>query len=317
MLGLAKPGQAQGIAPQPAGPNTLIGVVMDTLGVPIADADVFINALRRRTRSRADGSFRFDSLKVGTYDVSTRRIGYVAPTYSVPVRADGGSVYIRMIRISTSLPSMVTRATRGGLSGIIGDTAYTAVPNVRISVLGTTAEARTDSAGAFFLPLKPGRYMVRLERDGYARQMLGVTIPEAEGRRVAAWLVPQAGAGNAQESANLFELNQRLMRMSPVTSKFFSREDMESQGVPDLQALARRWSMGQIMPDCMVTVNGGPRFLPLWQLTASDLEFVEVYLPTGSMGGRAAQYSFATSTNMRPTPTVECGNLALIAWLRQ
>jgi len=317
--------QAQGIAPKPAGPNTLTGLVSDTLGNPIPDADVFINELRRRTRTLADGSFRFDSVKTGTYDVGARIIGYVARTYRVPVRNDGGSVYIRMIRIGFSLPSMVTRAERGGLSGVIGDTAYAAMPDVRITVMGAAGATRTDSSGAFFLPLRPGRYMVRIERDGYARQVLGVTIPDGEGRRIAAWMVPQSGSANPQEGANLFELNQRLIRMSPASSKFFSREDLERQGVPDLQALARRWSVGQITPDCMVTVNGGPRRLPLWQLTASDLEFVEVYLPSnvGGAGNRGVtslngmRTTSTTSTSMRPSVSRDCGNLALIAWLRQ
>ena len=315
----------QGIAPRPLGPNTLSGLVTDTLGQPIGNADVFIAELRRRTRTSPDGAFRFDSVKAGTYDVSARSIGYVARTYRVAVRADGGSVYIRMIRIGISLPSMITTADRGGLSGIIGDTAYRAMAGVRVTVMGTSSTALTDSTGAFFLPLKPGRYMVRLDLAGHARQLIGVTIPENEGRRIAAWMAPRFGSPNPQEGANLFDLNQRIMRVSPVSSKYFSREDMERQGIGDLQELARRWAVGPISPDCFVKINGGPRQVALWELTAADLEFVEVYLPSNVGGaGRRGVTSIngmstrmTTSTSVRPTTSKDCGNLGLIVWLRQ
>lgn len=316
---------AQGIAPRPLGPNTLSGLVTDTLGRPIANADVFVAELRRRTRTSPDGAFRFDSVKTGSYDVSARSIGYIARTYRVAVRADGGSVYIRMIRIGISLPSMITTAERGGLSGIIGDTAYRAMPGVRVTVMGTSSTAFTDSAGAFFLPLKPGRYMVRLELEGHARQLIGVTIPENEGRRIAAWMAPRFSSPNPQEGANLFELNQRIMRMSPASSKYFSREDMDRQGIADLQELARRWAVGPISPDCFVKINGGPRQVALWELTAADLEFVEVYLPSnvGGAGTRGVTSingmptRMTTSTSVRPSTSKDCGNLGLIAWLRQ
>jgi hypothetical protein len=316
---------AQGIAPRPAGPNTLSGMVTDTLGQPIANADVLIAELRRRTRTASDGAFRFDSVKAGSYSVSARSIGYVARSYRVNVRDDGGSVYIRMIRIGISLPSMITTAERGGLSGIIGDTAYRAMAGVRVTVMGTSSTAFTDSAGAFFLALKPGRYMGRLDLEGHTRQLIGVTIPENEGRRIAAWMAPQFSASNAQEGANLFELNQRLMRMSPASSKYFSREDMERQGIADLQELARRWAVGPISPDCFVRVNGGPRQVALWELTAADLEFVEVYLPSnvGGAGTRGVTSingmptRMTTSTSVRPQSSRDCGNLGLIVWLRQ
>jgi hypothetical protein len=47
--------------------------------------------------------------------------------------------------------------------------------------------------------------MVRIERDGYARQLIGVTVPP-NGRKIAAWMVPQRGGNNPREGANLFEM---------------------------------------------------------------------------------------------------------------
>ncbi len=314
---------AQTIAPKPAGPGTLIGMVTDTLGQPLADVSVELASVKRRTRTNADGGFRFDSLKAGTYEVAARKLGYVAEIYGVTVRPEGGSLYIKMIRLATYLPSMVSTAERGGLSGVIGDTAYRPVGGVKVKVLGTSFATESDSAGAFFLPLTPGQYMVVLERDGFARQRVGVSIPENEGRKIAAWMVPRIGRENPLEGANLFDLNQRVMRVSPATSKFLTREDMQKQGLDELQQVARLYAGRFPQPDCMVTINGGPRRLPLWQLSAADIEFVEVYLPTnvGGAGTRGVTSingmanTLTTSTSVRPTIPQECG-VGLIAWLR-
>ena len=90
LLGVAFPNAsvaAQGIMPKPAGPNTLSGVVTDTLGNPISDADVYITLLKRRVRTRDDGSFLLDKVRPGAYDVGARAFGYVARSYSEIGRA--------------------------------------------------------------------------------------------------------------------------------------------------------------------------------------------------------------------------------------
>jgi hypothetical protein len=315
--------KGQTIAPKPAGPGTLIGMVTDTLGQPLADVSVELASVKRRTRTNADGGFRFDSLKAGTYEVATRKLGYVAEIYGVVVRPEGGSLYIKMIRLATYLPSMVSKAERGGLSGIIGDTAYRPVGGVKVKILGSSFATESDSTGAFFVALTPGQYMVVLERDGFARQRVGVSIPENEGRKIAAWMVPAVGRDNPLEGANLFDLNQRVMRVSPATSKFLTREDMQKQGLDELQQVARLYAGKFPQPDCMVTINGGPRTVPLWQLSASDLEFVEVYLPSnvGGAGTRGVTSlsglatTLTTSTSVRPPISPACG-VGLIAWLR-
>lgn len=317
---------AQNIAPRPAGPRTLTGIVTDTLGTPIADVDVLVIKLQRRMRTRGDGTFKFDSIPPGTYDLRARGIGLIAPSPTVVVGPNGGAVRIRMIRLGTILPAMVTTAKLGGLSGVIGDTSYRAMPGVTVTVLGTGQAVQTDSTGSFFVPLRPGQYMLRIERDGFARQMVGVSVPENEGRRVAAWLVPQSGPANHVEAQQLFDLDQRLMRVSMASSKFFSREDLEKQGLADLHALALRWANGIVTAECEVSLNGGPRTVPLGRLSSSEVEFVEVYLPSKTEAGAQTrgvtsigghQTKFTTSLAVRPSVKPSCGNLALVAWLRQ
>ncbi|MBL0169977.1 MAG: carboxypeptidase regulatory-like domain-containing protein [Gemmatimonadaceae bacterium] len=247
---------AQTSRPQPRNTGAITGTVVDTNGVPIAEVTVTLVKTQRRTLTGVDGSFRFDSIPLGTHEVSARGVGLIGGVQRVTVGPNGGSVTIVMIRFSTSLPSMVTVATQGGLSGVIGDTAYHALAGVVITAVGGSQIAKTDSTGAFAMPLKPGRYLIRLERDGYLRQTMGVTIPETEGRRIAAWLAPQEGAPNHAEAQNMFDLGQRMIHLSHVSAKFYSREDLVQQGIVDLQALAIRWGTGRLTVECMVSING-------------------------------------------------------------
>jgi hypothetical protein len=214
-------------------------------------------------------------------------------------------VHIKMIRIGFALPSMVTTADRTGLSGIVGDTAYGAMPGVEVRIIGGSGHTETDSVGAFFLPLKPGRYMVELKREGFTNQRVGVTIPEREGRKIAAWMVPRDGKPNPLEGANVFEMGQRMMRASPVWSKFYTREDMAKLGVTEIRQVMNMSAMKLVDPDCQVLIDGGPRTMPVWQLSASDVEFVELYTSrparrtVTSVNGNAQTLS--TSTSMDPS----------------
>ena len=53
---------AQPAAPKPVGPNTISGIVVDSLGVPVQGAAVYVVELRRQKGTRDNGAFRFDSV---------------------------------------------------------------------------------------------------------------------------------------------------------------------------------------------------------------------------------------------------------------
>lgn len=304
--------------------HAVTGTITDTLGYPLGNADVSIPKLGKRTRTKSDGTFRFDSIAPGSYTIAARSIGYIAPAKSVTVRAQDVDITIEMIRFATVLPSVVSSAKQTGLSGIIGDTTYRALENVKISVMGSGKSALTDSAGAFYIDLSEGQYMLRVERDGFARQLVGVSIPKDEGRKIAAWMVPQSGPANVMQGVALFDLNQRLMRVSPASAKFFTRLDLEEKGILDLAGLARRWAAGQINGECRIAMGGSPAPIPLSTVLTSDIEFVELYLPTGTAGGpprgvtslNGANSQIQASTSVRPPTQSDCGNLAMTVWLR-
>ena len=316
MTGSVAIANAQTAAPRTAGPNTIAGVVTDKNGRPLPDAEVFLRQLQQRARTRDDGTFTFVALKKGRYDITARHLGYYSKNYRVTVGDSGGTVTIKMERVAFSLPSVITTADRSGLSGVIADTALKAMSGVRVQIMGSARRATTDSAGGFYIDLGPGQYLVTLQRDGFARQTIGVSVPPQGGRQMAAWMVPQQGGANNRETQNLLEMSQRLMRISPVWSKFYAREDMEKMGAPDLRQVASMSAMRQLNPDCPVIVDGGPYIVPLWQLEVRDLEFVEVHTnknrspvaagPLGPPTQRASTDMLASS---------DCG-VTIYAWMR-
>ena len=334
----ARVARAQNPSLKSAGPGTLSGLVTDKAGRPIEDADVLLYQTQQRIRSRKDGAFVFDALTSGKYTIEARHLGYTMASSKVTVKDSGTVVVIKLPRTAFFLPSVVTTANRGGLSGTIADTGYKSIAGVQVQVIGGNMSTETDAGGNFFVPVTPGHYLVELKRSGFARQLVGVTIPEVEGRKIAAWMVPQEGNGNPMLGAMLFDLPQRLNLANPVWDKFFTREDLEKLGVADLRALGSVVSARMMNPDCPVMINGNKaHVVPLWSLTTEELEFVEVYterpdvnlpgthasaqdarvggLPGGAQQqGAAAKLSDATrGADRRPKST--CG-VALVAWLR-
>ncbi len=287
---------------------TLSGVVVDSAGLPIAGAELRLFTRATTLRSRADGTFRFDSVAAGRHSLLARAIGYEAQVVTLDVRG-AGFVSITMKRVATSLPAVVTRARPGGLSGVIADTAFRAMDGVSVKALGSGSAALTASGGRFFLPLKPGSYLIRLERDGFARQTISVTVPRDSGSQIAAWMVPQVGKPNPVEGANLFDLEQRLMRRSPVTSRLYTREDFKRIGYRDARSAAQAFAVGPIGDDECALLNGGPSWVPLWSIMADEIEFMETYARSGNT--RRAR-SIRGRVDARPP-----GGCNHVVWLRK
>lgn len=305
-----------------AGPGTLSGLVTDGAGKPLADVDVYIDQLQRRARTGTGGRFLFEAVKEGRYTVGARSVGFAARTARVAVRDSGAVVHFTLERTSFSLPSVITTADRGGLSGVIADTGLRALPGVSVRVVGQPYDEKTDSAGAFFMPLKPGKYLVRIEQDGYARQLIGVTVPPNEGRKIAAWMVPQRGGNNPREGAMLFEMRERMLRVGPVSGLYYSREDIEKSGIKDLRTFASSAEAKMINQDCPVIINGGPEWQPLWRVMTEEIEYLEIYPPKPGrqLGGPASSSRDRLGAERAAMSTTagskECGDKIMV-WVRR
>ena len=309
--------QAQVTQPRPpkAVPGAIVGLVTDTVDAPLDSVELFITAKRRRTTTHADGTFMFDDVKPGAYDVSARRLGFLPQIRSIQVTDSGAVVAFALVPFVRALPPVVSSSTRGGLSGVVGDTAYNIVVGAQVTVVGSGESAVTDSTGSFFFDLKAGRYMVRVKRDGFASRLVSVTVPKDSGRRITVWLPP--GRTTVREEIAIVSLRERLVRRSPVWSKIYTREDLMRLDAPELRQIATMGAGRRVDDNCMAVVDGGPYALPVWMLDADDIETVEIYTD------RPARRTITSinnnpriATQRSPSSIVNCP-ATIYVWLRK
>jgi hypothetical protein len=309
------------------GPGVVVGVVTDTAGRPI-DAELFLSGRQSRAVAGLDGRFRFVGVSPGRLEIAARRVGYYPRTMRTSVPDSGIFVTIKLVPLPNRLPPVITAAARGGLSGVVGDTSFQRLGNAQIEVVAGGRAVKTDSAGEFYVPLKPGKHMVRVSRLGYATRLVSVTVPRDSGRRMQVWLSPSDEGFANKEAFAIQSMERRVIRRNPVYSTLLSREDMEKLGPKPLHAVASNAAVQRVNEDCPVSLPaytdpfsdmpsssdpGAASSIPLWALDAEDVEFMEIYANTKP--ARVAQRS------MRAGPVVQksapAGCPTIIVWLRK
>lgn len=294
--------------------RALAGIVVDSAMTPIESVTVFITSLRNRTLTRTDGTFRFENVKPGTYHVTARKVGYAPQARDVSVDEHGGAVGLALVPIPYVLAPVVSSSKRGGLSGIVGDTAYNVLPGAEVWLMTGGGKVVTDSTGAFFIDVKPGHYVLRVALPGYAPRLASVTIPADSGRQIVVWLAPTTRVSAAREAAIVDELSERLLRRSPNWSKILTREDILRSGIAELPQLTQMGAGVPVNPSCEALVDGKER-MPLWSLDASEIETLEIYV---KQAPRAAPTSI--NNNRRITtqtqPADDC-QATVYVWLRR
>ena len=306
--------------------GAISGVVADSAGKPLVGVEVNLPELKRRTHTTESGSFRFDRVDRGTWNVSVRRIGFLPESRRVAVDSAEIALGFRLVPTAAVLPSLVTAASQLGLSGTVVDTAGNPVRGARVRVLSTGKSAETDSAGAFWIGVPSGGYMVAVSKDKYAQRLTSVTIPPDSGRRIAVWLRP-AVAIPVREAHNVDDLRERLSFVIPQRRVTYTREMLEKEGIVEIfDAVNRTGSRFgaklPIGPDCMVVLNGGPAMEVLGALRTDQVEFVEVYrsFPTNTATSQGARFGQLSNTdearkiNQAMSLVVTC--LGVYVWLR-
>lgn len=263
--------------PEPAGPGTIVGLVVNQFGRGLDSSDVYIAELKVHKTIGPDGRFRFDSIPDGKYTVVARHIGYFASGRLVTMTPDGAVAAFRLAPIVRSLPTIVKSASRGGISGVIGDTAYKVIEGAHIEVVGESRRADSDSSGMFYIKVPVGRHMVAVRKEGYATKMVSVTVPSDSGRQVLVQLSPSNGQNEHRLSSNIEALQQRLMRRSAASSMIMTREDIAKSGMQDLLDLAIKGAQHSLRDDCPAILDGGPQAVALYSLKAADIDMIEVY----------------------------------------
>jgi hypothetical protein len=311
------PGVVVKATPLP-GPKRLTGIVVDTGGIPIPGVEITIPELKKRLYSSDDGTFRFDEIPKGEYSMRARKFGFAPQVREFKVEDGGGLADFELLPIPRALPPIVASATRGGLSGVVGDTAYNPIRGAVVRVLGEGMYATTDSLGEFFIPAQPGNYMIDIARgQDYARRLVSVSIPEDSGRRIMAWLEPWVKIP-VREAWNVEDLRERqawIVKGRGAT--LYTREQLlklKIEWIYDAVQMtqAKNGSTQAYDRDCWVTLNGGPAVTELSSLTIEEVESIEIYGGgyAGGSGPTAAarpRLSRATSPSGMRSNTASAG----------
>jgi hypothetical protein len=292
------PGVAVTAERAPPGPRLIVGKVRDTTGADIEGVEISIPSLQRRTSSRVDGAFRFDSIPRGKYSMRARKFGYAPQVREFVIGSDGGRADFDLVPLPHSLPAVITHVARGGLSGVVADTSYRGVPAAMVQLNSRAMRTTTDSNGAFFIDARPGHYMISITRPGYRDKVVSVTVPQDSGRHVSVMIRPFEGKVPVREAWNVFDMGKRIDARNSLRDVFYTHEDMVKLGFEWAHEVMREGGQGAYDPDCEAMVDGGPLTRALNTLTVDELEGMEIY-NSARGGGRPASRSMARTRAAR------------------
>jgi len=260
---------------------TVQGTVRDTLGAPIAGAEVLI--ARRSAITSATGAFRVDSVAPGRYTLTVRNVGMlpVRELLQVPAAGITGLDY-RMQPAGTILPTIEVRAERPGIYGTIVLFGDRPAPGARVQLVGQDGRvAMSDSAGRFaFQGLRQGSYMIWVTHPGYTERRISVMLARNEGRELAIALLPSTRIVSRGDIGVMEDLTKRLALGLP--KERVTREDLQKRGESNICDLPQvRPVVGSGYESIVIILNGTTvyRDMPAYSLCAwraDEVEMVEV-----------------------------------------
>jgi hypothetical protein len=235
------------------------------------------------TRSDQAGAFRLSPLLPATYRVTARRVGYAPRTVEMRLSADT-LITITLVSTAPTLDTVRVVARGTGVFGVVGESkSLRPIRGARVAVVGADAVATSDSSGKFVIPIsKPGQYVVRATRSGYADQILSITVPHDAYVEVAALLDSASGAEHTGREGLWADFDKRL-GWRAMNSAFVDAADLARYSGGNLTD-ALRASHGVVQRGMTigaatcVFVNGEPK--PGWPLNAFPVEqilAVELY----------------------------------------
>jgi hypothetical protein len=266
------------------GPRKIGGIVRDTMTSPLDSVEVAIVALQRRVFTKSDGTFLFADIAPGKYQVRARKIGYAPQIREMVVDSAGGAGAFALMPLAYLLRPVVTTVARGGLSGVVGDTSFNALPGADVQLLGHESRTVTDSTGSFYMPVRAGSYVVRVRDRGYADRLVSVIVPDDSGERIRVTLAPPNRPPTVREAHNVDDFGQRLAWRSTIHSRVYTHAELERMNVEWVQDAVQKGFReihsgppGTLDSDCVAIVNGGPDVTQVGALTVDDVETVEIY----------------------------------------
>ncbi|WP_197277498.1 carboxypeptidase regulatory-like domain-containing protein [Bacillus sp. FJAT-27245] len=166
--------------------ETIKGTVLDEHGEPLK-ADIKVVGHPFATQSDAEtGAFSI-ALLAGDYDVTISAYGYETKTVKLKAVLDGE-------------PQTIAMEVAGNVASINGTVENerdgNAIAGAKISLVGKPRYTESNTQGQYSLPqIEPGTYTVRVEKEGYVRKDVQVTLKGGEKLPVSVKLRPSPTIG--------------------------------------------------------------------------------------------------------------------------
>lgn len=262
--------------------QTVLGVVRDARGAPLAGADIFLG--KQRTVSGPNGAFRLE-VAPGRYPLIVRLVGYRAARSEVTVtESEPLQLEFSLRPEPLLLPTIIVEGERTGIFGVVGDTAYRAAGGATVTLLGPRGgTVKTDSTGRFAFPeAHGGEYIVRVTYPGYAERRFMVELGRGEGRELAITLTPGARPAARMENYSFELLRERLLVTS--SQRLMRRSELERFGTLALCDIPRV-RLAQAQADARggelrVLLNGITLVTSLCAWQADEIDLIEFPPPT-------------------------------------
>lgn len=197
------------------------------------------------------------------------------------MRPTRGALIAVAISAALSSANGQVDASRPLLSGVVRDSAGTALGGARLRVVGSAIAAISDDSGAFRLPLSTGgRLRLEVRRLGYAPETL-VVAPHGSGEsrvaivlaRVAPEELPELRVATGAEAGKMSGFERRRTR---GVGTFITREEIEArhpQRVSDLLRYTSGVYVGQESSSQQGTQVGMRRNMGNSQLTPCEVQY--------------------------------------------
>jgi hypothetical protein len=175
-------------------PAELAGVVRDTAGNPLRDAEISIPTMGKATRSDAAGQFLLAGIAPGMHEVYLRHIGNI----SVPFNwtAEEGkrveiAVTLRPLPHTLDPVVVYSNETRSlsstsSVAGVVVDSGGIPVPNADLQLIGTSRATVSAADGSFeFRHVPSGTMTLRARHMGFSPGALMIELGNDDHRDVA------------------------------------------------------------------------------------------------------------------------------------
>jgi len=287
--------------------GTIAGIVRDELGQPVRNALVVIDAeseTAQRTRTNAEGRFRFLDIRVGRRDVQVVRLGFAPHREWIEVTAAGIEITVEMRRAPVLLDTVAVRAARPGLYGTVSTRGMELLPHeprplrgVIVEVIDQPYRATTDADGRFSLErLGEGAYSLLVRLDRYQTRMVPVYVPPEGGVDISVVLDSTIADWQRRDDYQLREISHRMREAINPSALVGLHELVSPEGTTLAEALRvapSALSRGLLVRNDVtcIYVNGLPRpGMVASDILASDVQAVEVY---GTMFRGRSQFTQA------------------------